>query len=150
MRYLENCVTSLKRNCIKAEMKHYTGTCCGTSCSVAPELTNSVRAWSMSRLQGNKIYYLAVLQNSMDSCTPKKKRKKKKTNTDLSFTSMLSPQPPLNPSVNRGKQFITSDMVLPKSHYFLLSAARVVTTNTITRQLCKTPDYLHPLSMQML
>lgn len=48
--------------------------------------------------------------------------KKNKTNSDISFTNMLSPPPPLEPSVNRGKQFITSDLGFPKSHYCHLSA----------------------------
>ncbi len=115
MKYLENCVTSLKGNCIKAEMKNCRSTCWGISRAVAPGLLSELktrRDCEVTRLTVSVFHRIAWL-----GLPPPWKNKLR----HIFHQHVISPTP-LEPSVNRGKQFITSDMGFPKSHYCYLSA----------------------------
>lgn len=89
MKYLGNCVTSPKRNCIKAEMKNSRFTCWGASCTVAPELLSSVKTFEVTRLT------VSISRNSSVSPTLKNKL------GHIFRQHVISPTP-LEPSVNRG------------------------------------------------
>lgn len=112
MEYLENCVTSLKRMCIKAEMKNCRSTCCCTARTAAPELLSNMPA-----LQGNKAKGFVELHELPH---PKRNNQLRR----VFHQHVISPTPP-NSSVNLGKQYVTCDMAFPKSFYCCLSAHKV-------------------------
>lgn len=105
MKYLEFCVTSLKRNCIKAEMKKGRFTCWGTSCTAASELWETCQDCEVTRIT------FSVSQKNLVSSALKNKLRH-------IFCQHVISTTPLEPSVNSGGQFITSDTGFPKSHYY--------------------------------